>query len=179
MQASSTTTYTEALGYGFQESSPSAADRGTGDALERDLVYARDMSFAVDVPSGLYRVKLTTGDMGGYTHDQMGVYLEGTLTGMLDVSDREMIETVYENIEVNDGQLNLQMTDLGGADAYAVLNGLHVEWVEAAPAEFEAASLKPLGDLPSRSRAFALMLDPTADADGFIPHDLTAEPASE
>jgi anti-anti-sigma regulatory factor len=127
------TVYSGALGYGFQAGVLGEVDRGTGTDLDRDLVYGRELTFAVDLPNAIYRVTLTTGDRHGFQHDQMAVYLEGQQVDTIDTAGQQVIETVYEDVRVDDGQLTLRMADLGGSDVNVVLNGLVVQWLRPAP----------------------------------------------
>jgi hypothetical protein len=122
----STTAYASSAGYGWQASQVSEVDRGLGTSLARDFHYARDMTFALDVPDGDYRVVLTAGDPASYLHDQVGIYLDNVQVDTITTTYGEVGRFEYSGVHVADGQLNLRMRDLGGADAFAVINGLEV-----------------------------------------------------
>ncbi|MCA9174993.1 MAG: Ig-like domain-containing protein [Planctomycetales bacterium] len=122
-QVASTTTYNAVDGYGWQTGTVGERDRAVGDDLERDLNFTRLATFAVDVDNGDYEVTITAGDAGPYAHDAMGFLLEGTLVDTLSTARGEVVTHTYF-VTVTDGQLTLQLDDLGGSDAYVVINGL-------------------------------------------------------
>ena len=125
-QVLTATGYTAESGYGWQSGFLMGADRYTGTSLSRDFHYGRDFTFAADVPDGTYDVTLTVGDESRYVHDEMGVFLEGTQVDTVTTERWEVLTIVYGGVTVGDGRLTLQITDLGGLDGYAVINGLEI-----------------------------------------------------
>ncbi|MCU0961968.1 MAG: hypothetical protein MUF48_17880, partial [Pirellulaceae bacterium] len=81
-------------------------------------------TFLVDVPNRRYEVVVTMGDAGGL-HDQMAVYLEGIHVDTITTAAGQYAAKTYA-VNVNDGQLTLQLIDLGGSNANIVLNALEV-----------------------------------------------------
>jgi hypothetical protein len=128
-RVSEATTYTSALGYGWQSGGINSVDRGTGSDLTRDLVYGSDLQFAADVPNGTYDVTVTVGDPGPYAHDQMQLSLEGVQLATLNTAGGEVLTRTYR-VAVTDGQLTFRLRDAGGSDYNAVLNGLEVVRVD-------------------------------------------------
>jgi fibronectin type 3 domain-containing protein len=132
------TTYAAAKGYGWQSGKIGERDRATGSSLRKDLVFTALGVFAVDLPNGAYLAALTMGDSGG-AHDQMGVSLEGTQFDSVTTASGEFTVRTYPAF-VADGQLNLQLADLGGKDANAVINALELIPVASRRFDFGTAS---------------------------------------
>ncbi|MFH1177122.1 MAG: immune inhibitor A domain-containing protein [Acidobacteriota bacterium] len=118
------TTYTPARGHGWLSGTVFERDRGTGTALNRDLNFTTNGTFVVDVPSGAYEVAVTMGDAAG-PHDQMGVILEGARFDSLTAARNQFVVKRFVTA-VTDGQLTVQLQDLGGSDANLVINALEV-----------------------------------------------------
>ncbi|MHB0961158.1 MAG: S8 family serine peptidase [Pirellulaceae bacterium] len=116
--------YVPSVGYGWQDSTMNSYDRASGGDLLRDFHFGPQGTFLVDLPNGRYEVVLTMGDAGGL-HDQMGVYLEGTHVDTVSTAAGQYAVNSYF-VDVNDGQLTLQLVDLGGTNANVVINGLEV-----------------------------------------------------
>ena len=129
-QVLSSTGYSTSLGYGWQDGTVFGVSRSTGTDLTRDLNYARQLVFAVDVPDAIYDVTLTLGDTGPYLHDLMGVYFEGVQRDSVTTAAGQVVSLTYAAVPVTDGQLNVTLQDLGGSDVNVVLNGLTVTWVD-------------------------------------------------
>ena len=126
----STDTYDSSAGYGWIVSPVDGRDRGDGTDMTRDLVYGSELEFAVDVPpTGAYDVTLSLGDMDRWAHDDMAVYLEGTLVDLVDTAGREVKTITYAGIAVDDGQLTVRLEDQGGSDVNVMVNGLEINWV--------------------------------------------------
>jgi len=117
------TKYSASLRNGWQKGYVYSADRATGSALQRDLTYTRDGTFAVDLPNGRYQVVATLGDTK-YVRDRMGVFLEGVQVD--DVTTNKTLVTRTYTVNVWDGQLTLRLDDLGGSNAYVALAALRV-----------------------------------------------------
>jgi subtilisin family serine protease/fibronectin type 3 domain-containing protein/methionine-rich copper-binding protein CopC len=116
--------YTSALGYGWQSGLVSSLDRGVGSDLTRDFNYAGTATFAKDLPNGNYDVTVTLGD-SMQAHDLMGVYLEGMLVDTVTTLGGQFSTKTY-SVSAGDGQLTLLIKDLGGKDAYVMLNALEI-----------------------------------------------------
>jgi hypothetical protein len=125
-QVTPTTSYSAALGYGWLGSPVQAVDRGTSDALHRDLAYGSQLTFGVNAMQGNYNVTLIIGDTGPYAHDFMAVFLEGMQVDVVNTAAGQIRTITYNNVPVNDGQLTLLLVDQGGSDPNVVLNGLGV-----------------------------------------------------
>jgi hypothetical protein len=142
-----TTTYSAALGYGWQGATGLGVVRNNGTALTRDLIYAPVLTFAVDVPNGTYDVTLTTGDTDVYPHDLMGIFLEGVQVDTISTVAGQVVTVVYAGVGVSDGQLTLRLQDFGGVDPNIVINGLQIG-SGAAPAQALLAGYRPTAASP-------------------------------
>ena len=127
------------LTYGWQSGTILSTNRTTGTALERDINYTRDGTFAVAVSNGSYQVTVMMGDVQ-YAHDRMGVFLEGVQVDDI-TTNRTVVSRTY-NVTVADGQLTLRLRDLGGVDPNTTIAGLTVV---SAPSGLGAPAAKPLG----------------------------------
>jgi fibronectin type 3 domain-containing protein len=119
-----TTTYTPLLGYGWLAGTITARDRGAGNSVTRDLNFTPNGTFVVDLPNGAYTVRIVMGDATA-PHDQMGVSLEGALVDTVSTNTNQFSSKTYQ-VTVSDGQLTVQLHDLGGSDANVVINSLEV-----------------------------------------------------
>ena len=119
------TRYSASLGYGWQSGSIKSRDRSTGSALQRDLNFTQDGTFVVDMPNGIYEVTAHLGDRGPFWHDNVGVYLEGTLTGTMSTGNNQVTSRTYK-VDVIDGLLTLRLRDLGGSDPNVCIIGLDI-----------------------------------------------------
>ncbi len=118
------TGYQPALGYGWLSGTIGSRDRGGADNLTRDLDFTPLGTFVVDIPSGRYRATITMGDKTA-GHGQMGVFLEGRQVASVSTQANEFKTQTYE-VAVADGQLTLQLDDLGGSDPNVVINALAI-----------------------------------------------------
>ena len=132
------TRYSAGKGYGWQSGTVGERDRTAGSPLRRDLNFTPLGVFAVDLPNGAYLAAVTMGDAGG-AHDQMGVSLEGAQVDSVSTAAGEVTLRGYR-VFVADGQLNLQLRDLGGKDANAVINALELVPVAARRFDFGTAA---------------------------------------
>lgn len=171
-QVTPTTGYTSAQGYGWQEGFLLAQDRASGDAVTRDLVYGTNFTFAADAPDGAYDVTITLGDLGPYGHDEMEVRVEGLRVEVVSTSSQEVTTISLPGVTIADGQFNLQLSDVGGADANAVINGLEiVRSQSAATPRVLRAEAVDSGDGVDRVR---LVFNQAMDAESFTPADVVA-----
>jgi formylglycine-generating enzyme required for sulfatase activity/fibronectin type 3 domain-containing protein/PKD repeat protein len=136
-----TTTYTPAAGYGWLSGTVDSRNRSAGNDLTRDLDFTALGTFAVDVPAGIYDVTVTSGDASS-GHDQMGVSLEGAQVDSLTTPANQWISRTYQ-VAVLDGQLTVQLQDLGGVDKNAVINALTVATAPTKRFDFGIAGSPP------------------------------------
>src|SRR5262249_6580290 len=120
-QVTEATQHSAGQGYGWQSGSIDSRDRGTGTDLTRDFNFTTNGMFGVDVPNGTYKVTVTAGDASA-AHDLMGIFLEGSQVDTLTTAAGQILTRTY-TVTVSDGQLNLQLKDLGGSDSNVVING--------------------------------------------------------
>lgn len=120
------TVYSTSQSYGFLGSEVrTSLDRGIGDALDRDFVYGRRLRFAVDVPNGIYTINIRLGDKGSVHHDQQQISLEGSVVDVVSTAAGQVVQRAYV-LNVNDRQLNLVLSDLGGTDPNVVIESLQI-----------------------------------------------------
>ena len=132
------TKYSAAQGYGWQSGTVAERDRTTGTALRRDFNFTAVATFAVDLPNGTYLATVTMGDATG-AHDQMAVSLEGAQVDSVSTPAAQFSVRTYR-VVVADGQLDVQLKDLGGSDANAVINALELVPVATRFFDFGTAS---------------------------------------
>jgi hypothetical protein len=125
-QVTANTTYSAGTGFGWTSGTIYDADHGAGDDLTRDQNFTTDGTFAVDLPDGSYNVTLTLGDTGPYPHDDMGVFLQGAQVDNVTTAAGQIVNKTYSNIVVSNGQLDLHLKDLGGADPYVSIEGMQI-----------------------------------------------------
>lgn len=140
-RVASSTRYSAARGWGWASGTVGSRDRATGSDLARDFNYTANGTFAVDVPAGTYNVTVFLGDQG-WPHDQMRVSLEGTPVATISTAIKELSVTTYQ-VGVADGQLTVQLADLGGSDPNVAIAGL-----EVAPVPPPQVTLSLPGDVP-------------------------------
>ena len=116
------TAYAVAAGFGWAAGTIDARDRATWGDLNRDFNFTPLGTFVVDLPNGTYDVALTVGDAAG-SHDEIGVFLEGTLVDTVSPGRNALVSRSYR-VAVADEQLTLTLDDLGGSDGYTVINSL-------------------------------------------------------
>ncbi len=139
-----TDVYAASVGYGWQAATMSSFDRASDGDLLRDFHYASQGTFLVDLPNGRYEVVLTMGDAGGL-HDQMGVFLEGAQVDTVTTAAGQYATNVYL-MDVVDGQLTLQLVDMGGVNTNVVINALEVTYQAGSAGAIvsSGSSLEPL-----------------------------------
>ena len=130
--------YTVSSGYGWTSGSIASRDRAAGGDLQRDLCFTHDGSFAVDLPHGAYRVTVTMGD-ATVGHGQMAVFLEGVQQAVVSVAANDFRVLPF-TVAVSDGQLNLELLDLGGSDPNVVINAMVIEPALPVRVDFGTAS---------------------------------------
>jgi parallel beta-helix repeat protein len=137
------TTYSPALGYGWQNGSVSSRIDSTPGltAIQRGYDYTRAATFAVDLPNGTYNVTVTMGD-AGWSHDLEGVFLQGAQVGSVSTAAGQYYIHTYV-AAVTNGHLTLQLQDLGGVDPNVVINALDIVPAPALPANTAAPTSAP------------------------------------
>jgi fibronectin type 3 domain-containing protein len=120
------TAYNAATHFGWLSGSGVAsADRGVGTSLTSDFNYTTtSATFAVDLANGTYNVTLQMGDMS-YAHQGMGVFFQGTQVDNLSNAAGQIITKTY-SVTVTNGQLDLGLQALGGANSAAVIEGMEI-----------------------------------------------------
>jgi fibronectin type 3 domain-containing protein len=116
--------YSAAAGWGWLEGTVEARNRASGSDLTRDFNFSHDATFAIDLPRRNCEVAITMGD-ATTRHELMGVYLEGELVDTVTTLANQFVTRTYI-VAVTDGQLSLQLKDLGGGDPNAVINALAI-----------------------------------------------------
>ncbi|MCL4203911.1 MAG: hypothetical protein KJ000_15520, partial [Pirellulaceae bacterium] len=119
------TKYSVQTGFGWLSGSIKALDRRTGSALDRDANLTSNGIFAVDVPDGSYAVTVRLGDLGRTVRDEMAVYLQGVQVDLVTTAARSVESRTYE-VAITNGQLMLQLKDLGGRDKSVSIAGLTI-----------------------------------------------------
>jgi len=134
LRVTATTVFGQTYRYGWLAGAVTARDRGGASALNRDFVFTERATFGVELAEGTYDIALMMGD-ALYSHDQMGVFLEGLQVDSVDTRAGEYLTRRYRNVAVGDGELTLHVDDLGGLDRTVVINGLEVS--PAVPSRFD------------------------------------------
>ncbi len=120
--------YDEASGFGWESvSNISAFSTKGSDPLTRDghRGNGRGM-FLVDVPDGTYHVTVTLGDAGA-ARDQVAILAEGNEVASDVTTARGQFQRVTFELQVTDGQLNLEFVDRGGQNSTFSVNAIQVE----------------------------------------------------
>ncbi|REJ88317.1 MAG: fibro-slime domain-containing protein [Planctomycetota bacterium] len=127
--------YSSATGYGWTTGTITAGPVGQtagGTDLLNDFVETSSGTFAVDLTNDTYLVTVAMGDEAA-VRDQMQIDFEnGQVTDTVDLAAGEYHQQSYV-VEVTDGQLELNLSDLGGVTSTAVLNGLEVVPLSSIP----------------------------------------------
>ncbi len=137
-QVTSDTVYSPSLKYGWVNVSTNPVsddDRGSDvdtTELTQDANYNPDIIFQTDLPNGIYDVTLYFGDKST-VHDQVGVYLQGAQVDTVTTDVGQFLTNTYSGIVVSEGALTLQLTDLGGSDANAWIDGMSIIRAEDPP----------------------------------------------
>ncbi|XEC93773.1 SGNH/GDSL hydrolase family protein [Paenibacillus tarimensis] len=135
------TLYTPERGYGIVDSTGMIGrDRGTGGDLLRDWLgyFSVGWSFNVDVPNGLYSVKVYVGDFLGSARST--VEIEGYDYGQVSAPRSGYTEKVIPVVSVKDGQMNFRF-----AGSTGIVNGLEITPILASPSgiKVDEQSLDP------------------------------------
>lgn len=160
------TSYSPALGHGWVSGSINSRDRGSayGNDLERDFNFTSQGTFLVDVPSTptVYDVTVTMGD-GLSLRDEMGVSIEGILFDSLTSAAGQYATGTYR-VTVTDGQLTVEVEDLGGANSLAMINGLDVVEVGPDTAGPQVVAVNPAAEITGSLESIELTFSEEVDA---------------
>lgn len=139
------TLYTEEQGYGIEDNTGMIArDRGEGGDLLRDWLgyFTTGWNFKVDLPNGLYAVKIYVGDFLGSARTD--VQIEGKGYGTISAPKNNAAEKIISDVAIVDGQMNLHF---GGATGIA--NGLEITPIYQAPTGVKLDEKNMDGESPS------------------------------
>ncbi|MAE63226.1 MAG: hypothetical protein CMJ18_03045, partial [Phycisphaeraceae bacterium] len=122
--------YDPITGHGWTSGILTAADRAGPDDLRRDVVLTTDIAtFALDLPNGAYEVGVVLGDPDQPSDDMRLRFEPGEAAELTEVVDTltpgQFHEQTY-TVVVHDQQLNLELTDLGGATDSVPLGALTI-----------------------------------------------------
>ncbi|WP_100405539.1 OmpL47-type beta-barrel domain-containing protein [Bacillus solitudinis] len=139
------TIYTEERGYGIVDSEGMIGrDRGEGGDVLRDWLgyFSVGWHFNVDVPNGLYAVKMYVGDFLGSARTNLAI--EGQDYGAVNAPSRSYIERVIPNVEITDGQMNFHFTGSTG-----IVNGVELTPILVAPSDIAVTDQSVDAENPS------------------------------
>lgn len=159
------TAYSAARGFGWSSGTIYNGDRGGTALAARDFNHTRDGTFTVNLANGRYQVDLMLGDLGGYRHDQAGVYLEGDLRDSVTTNARQVVTRSFQ-VDVFDGALTLRLRDLGGSDVYAVIESLEIRRLGSIVPALQASNSRVIeGADGNRQLLFDVTLSKPTDRD--------------
>ncbi|WP_066051767.1 rhamnogalacturonan lyase family protein [Robertmurraya korlensis] len=141
------TLYTPERGYGIVNSTGMIGrDRSSGGDVIRDWLgyFSVGWKFNVDVPNGLYSVKVYVGDMLGSARTTLEI--EGQDFGQISAPSRNFTSKIVPEVSVKDGQMNFAF---GGSTG--IVNGLEITPILAAPSGVAVKELSLNADSPSVS----------------------------
>jgi hypothetical protein len=102
-----TTTYSTALGYGFEGGTVTAVSRGGSDVLKGDYCTGSSFNFSVTLPQGYYLVTLYLGDLNGTSAttvygEQRRLFIDrfGTSSGQIATKTFTIARRAYKNATV-------------------------------------------------------------------------------
>ncbi|CAN7759153.1 OmpL47-type beta-barrel domain-containing protein [Paenibacillus sp. LjRoot56] len=130
------TVYTADKGYGIKNPTGMIGrDRATGTDLLRDWLgyFNVGWEFMVDLPNGLYSVKLYVGDYLGSARTTVAI--EGTDYGTVTAGNKSVVEKIIPQTSVSDGQMNFKF---GGSTG--IVNGLEITPILMAPSVLKVES---------------------------------------
>ena len=119
--------------------------------LTQDSNASQMGTFVADLPNGTYDVTVTIGDVVGVS-DNLSVSLEGEEAGQISAAAGEHTSGNYR-VEVSDGQLTIDLKDLGGDSRYFYLNAIHVQSAGAPPADLTGPQVVSATPINSQSNS--------------------------
>ena len=123
LQVSDTIRYTATRGFGMT-SDVRGIDRGRDDDLLRDFVEGPTVGFRVDLPDGIYQVEPMLGDRL-QLRERMQVSINGEVRGLITTLGGTSATPSYY-VEVQNGRIDIEVTDLGGESPNAALAALTI-----------------------------------------------------
>jgi fibronectin type 3 domain-containing protein len=117
------------FGYGWTSTGMRSADRGTGTAETRDLMYGKSGQFVANVPNGIYQIDVIFGDTGKFVRDHVAVWVENLPVDLVTTGARQTIARTYR-CEVKDGQFTIDFRDLGGVTSEFAIVSLSLNRVQ-------------------------------------------------
>ncbi len=140
LRVANTTTYTPALGLGWQSGTITSRDRGPATSdLRRDFNVTASGAFAVDLPDDDYNLRILTGD-ADRAHDAMRFGIDSPGYAFNVSTAAGQFDLLAVRIGITDGQLDLFLSDGGGADPNVVINAVDVEPRDALRFDFGTAT---------------------------------------
>lgn len=127
IQVSDTMRYSPQRGFGWL-AAVNAVDRGMADDERRDFNAGQDITFAVDVPDGVYVIELTLGDRR-QMRDRVEVYVNGGLRDTITTLGGEFATPQY-TATVNNGQISIRLVDRGGESDFAAIAALEITAID-------------------------------------------------
>ncbi|MEH7120307.1 SGNH/GDSL hydrolase family protein [Neobacillus vireti] len=127
------TKYTKERGYGIVDPTGMIGrDRGTGGDLLRDWLgyFNVGWKFNVDLPNGLYAVKVYVGDFLGSARTTLAI--EGQDYGTISAPKQNYTTKVVSQVSVKDGQMNFSF---GGTTG--IVNGIEITPILLAPSQLK------------------------------------------
>jgi fibronectin type 3 domain-containing protein len=119
-----TSAYSAGAAFGWRGGLLQSRDRGTADALKRDLVFTPRGLTGAFLPNGIYDVLVTMGDAAG-AHNLMGVSVQGSAFDQVSTAKNQFVIRRYRTA-VADNRLDVLLDDLEGPDLNTVLNAVEV-----------------------------------------------------
>jgi fibronectin type 3 domain-containing protein len=134
IKATSSTTYSPALGYGWSSGTVGERDRGKPAWSDQSAFnFTTDGTFTTDLANGIYAVTLTTGDSLAM-HDQQGIFLQGLQVDTISTATNQFVTRTYI-ARVTGGRLVLGLKDLGGTDPNCMINSLQIQFVSSSTSD--------------------------------------------
>ena len=165
-RVSPATTYSAEQGYGWTDGSLDSRNRPDGTDITRDFCFSGDATFAADLASDTYQVKITLGDMAYSFRDNMRIYLEGQLVDTVTTWTGITHTGVY-TVNVADQQLNVRLVDDEGLSQIVCINELVA--LPRGPQVTEASVADVTTNVLS---SITLTFNEAIDADDFTPADV-------
>jgi fibronectin type 3 domain-containing protein len=145
------TLYTPERGYGIVDATGMIGrDRGDGGDLLRDWLgyFNIGWRFNVDVPNGLYALKVYVGDFLGSARTNMT--FEGQDYGSINAPSRNYTTRVIPEVSVKDGQMNFFFSGSTG-----IVNGLEITPILIAPSNLKVDELSLDAEQPFAAISWA------------------------
>jgi len=118
--------YTQTGGFGWASlTGLGAMTRKTGNPLTSTFILGTNGTFLVDLPNGIYNVSPTLGE-SQCVRDDVAIWAQGQLVGsQLTAAAGQFIQPSFR-VQVTDGQLNLNIVDMGGQTPKFAIEALDI-----------------------------------------------------